>query len=1129
MLGYEETCNYNMPLTIEKHFEQLAQCYPSVKELHSLWILLKKHIEDELLQSRNIFVNYSLHDGSHSRSILQAIERFLSEERIRKLSATDTFMLLICAYAHDYGMAKAFNKVYDILESDEFSSFLEETDKNQLALDKEEAWAVHNLATHLKESRPNHSLKDLYFSIMLVIQLYLRPPHWKGVADIENDFQGLFQGYIKNRFIRGSEGVVEICMCHGQSFDAILKLSVRADGMVGDEFHPRFIAAMLRLGDLLDLDNGRFPLWFVREIAQNRNLIPKLSILHFRKHEAISHLLITHKLIEITAECSSKQDGFEVANLVREWTEWLEEESKELVLHWNEIAQPDFGRPPSNLKFQIFVDGKPYTSLNKKMQMQMSQERVMKLLEGTSIYQDKYVGIREMLQNAVDATLLQLWNDIIQNRYISYGLSKHTAKTGLDLQELTEDDRNSIFGNYDITMEVIQDKKEGQVFVVIKDKGIGIIPDDVDYISNIGSSKENNVRTRKIMEGMPKWLKPAGVFGIGLQSVFQLTDCIEFYTRQHNEPERLIMLNSYGKNRGKIETREIPPNEDGLYNDNAVPGTNVKIAIEPRKLLYNMEGGPERNHFIYYDSEFDKGEELDMLFAELCKACQDKIKNTKCDFFNINYQSVRINGDGNITKEKKKKLRSSYFYMGKKGDDSQFIKLMFGDTIQPLFQSKGSPYSFIDNMAYYWDKTTNRSYCLTIRPCRIVTQDNKKQVYLPEPVSNLYHISYKFNTISNAETIYSLSNRSNDSSRLHAGFLSWDILILDDQPTKYLNIDRDRLREGAIHETELVDVRTDIMEKWCEFFLPKDSAKDGKIKPEFKRFEKPPEILLSIILQFYQCVSSQQFERFVEPYQKFIESMELIVGNEKIPITHLLDPSKLFRSSFEIPRKFMYLSCEEETKEAIQIAPETVRYLPHRLVNIEKIYSNRDANLLYHFYLHAPGNDVQAISMSPAARLYDYMKAMEPYTNQPTRVDYASLQKKVFKPNSQFRHLLLSCYPHTFRKGGNFESTLDHCIRGYILSPFDRISTNILKRGIEKDENVMVEFRDTVMNSSWMDKCIQYILNKREIETGGKVKAETDIRKEYSDFISDFYSLLFENKEMVCEQFEQRKNVRYFS
>lgn len=676
--------NYSMPMTLEKHFENLAKNYSTVQEIHSLWLLLKKRIEDELIQSRSVFTNYSLHDGSHSRSIIQAIERFFGDERICQLSATDTFMLLACAYSHDYGMAQTFNKIYHILGSTEFKQFLNEKENKLHLLEQEDAWAVKNILDYIKDKTPHTPLNDIYFSIMLIIQLYLRPTHWKGVVNIKNDFEGLFLGHLKKRFIHGFEGIIEICMCHGQSVSELSCLPIRADGMVGDEYHPRFVATMLRFGDLLDLDNGRFPRWFINEIAHDKNVIPKLSIRHFYKHEAISHLLITPKRIEIIANCRSSEithsnnvnsqitnveqekaqkESYKIAALISDWTEQLSQECHEMVVHWNKIAQPNFGRPPANLNIKIYVDESEYMAENKKLQMQMSQERVMNLLEGTSIYKDRYVGIREIIQNAVDASLLQLWKDIIQNKYISNGLSKDSVipfesskdyvMSNFDLFDLLNEKKASIFENYHILVEVIKDIPRHKVFIVVKDKGIGITKEDMQYISNIGSSKEKNVRVYKLMEKMPAWLKPSGIFGIGLQSVFQLTDCVEFYTRQHNAPEQLISLYSYGKNHGKIEIREVPENIDGMFYDNAVPGTNVKIAIEPQKFL--------DKDFIYYDPEFDSGNELDMLFSEIAKACEVKIRETRYDYFNIYYQPLIIDKNGEkIPTTEKRCLRRSY-------------------------------------------------------------------------------------------------------------------------------------------------------------------------------------------------------------------------------------------------------------------------------------------------------------------------------------------------------------------------------------------------------------------------------------------------------------------------------------
>lgn len=41
---------YNMPATLERHFENLAQSYSEAQEVYSLWSLLKRRIEEQLLQ-----------------------------------------------------------------------------------------------------------------------------------------------------------------------------------------------------------------------------------------------------------------------------------------------------------------------------------------------------------------------------------------------------------------------------------------------------------------------------------------------------------------------------------------------------------------------------------------------------------------------------------------------------------------------------------------------------------------------------------------------------------------------------------------------------------------------------------------------------------------------------------------------------------------------------------------------------------------------------------------------------------------------------------------------------------------------------------------------------------------------
>ena len=52
--------------------------------------------------------------------------------------------------------------------------------------------------------------------------------------------------------------------------------------------HPRFIAALLRIGDLLDMDNNRFDM----KVLAYTGKLPATSLLHFEKHKALTNYSI---------------------------------------------------------------------------------------------------------------------------------------------------------------------------------------------------------------------------------------------------------------------------------------------------------------------------------------------------------------------------------------------------------------------------------------------------------------------------------------------------------------------------------------------------------------------------------------------------------------------------------------------------------------------------------------------------------------------------------------------------------------------------------------------------------------------------------------------------------------------
>lgn len=1168
----------NMPLTLEQHFACLSKTYPGVQDLHSLWLLLRRDLEDRLPYSRGVFAHYSLHDASHSRSVICAIERFLGEERITALSATDTFMLLCCAYAHDYGMAVTYNQIYDILGTQEFLDFLEKQEKDPSIL-KEDIQAVKNLLAYMKEEKVTASLQEQYHFIMQALQMYLRPIHWKGVEDVWEDFQGLLMGRLNIRFIRGGEGIVDICEAHGQPFESIFKMNIRADGIIGDDFHPRFIAAMLRLGDLLDLDNGRFPRWLVTEIGRNREVIPKLSELHYKKHEAINHLLITPKRIEVCAACSGSESGYAIAGLVQDWLQLLERECKDLRLRWPEITQADFGRPPLITKNEILLDGKPYTAEERRLQMQMPQDRVMKLLEGTNIYQNRYIGIRELVQNAVDASLLQLWYDITHNRYIHLGVSKYGHRIGKDMDaqkdkemgllELDSSVLEEIFGNYPITIELIEDQESRKVLLCVKDRGTGITPEDARYMADIGSSKDRNERILAIMKDMPRWMKPSGVFGIGLQSVFQMSDRIEFYSRRPNEPERKIAFNSYGRNCGRIEIHEVTQEDPRIFYDNGPQGTNVKIALDPDHRFRDAEGNPNGTQYLYYDADFYGDDSLHALYVELSQAIKSILRGNPIDYFNIYYQYMtRENEHTPPVKGLKERLCSSYFspHTGNiKGDSVQEVKEE--DSVLPFYSKdskEGSFFSFKDDKAYYFDRDTCRIYQLTVRKGTIERESGKNWLRLPTPVQNPYNIQYKFNSISNTNYIYPPSVRQ--LKKDHAGFLLWKINIMDDKPEKYLNIDRDRLREGSIIEAELIQVQEDILSRWCDNFIERWQRSESdrlererRARAKFRRqgkdedfreeppkniFADRPQLLISLSLLFYQYVPRDKFLQFIDPYRSFLHDQNLML-EEEFPVERLWEEDVVFQYSMPNPPGWLgevrsseeletpEPSAEKEPSEESEPSkslefPEVIVWnnekritcIPHRLIHIFSISRDRKGNLLYRFTLGRVSIDPCAIKMDYAARLHDYSCAIDPYVSTPNRINLDSLVNKLFKPNEMYPHLLVSTVPKPFKRGGNFASPMDHYIRWYILSPFDRDLTRWLLTFMKSDATEIstltvlnTKAREYIQTSKHARRCIDYTYKQytARMESQSLLPPENLLKlieAEYRNFLMDCCQIL---------------------
>ena len=91
---------YNLENKLKEYSDSNSEYY----ELWSTWDLNKKTLEPILNAIIKDYPHYSMHDHTHSESILINIARFLGNDNIDNLSPTDIWLLLHVAYLHDFGM-----------------------------------------------------------------------------------------------------------------------------------------------------------------------------------------------------------------------------------------------------------------------------------------------------------------------------------------------------------------------------------------------------------------------------------------------------------------------------------------------------------------------------------------------------------------------------------------------------------------------------------------------------------------------------------------------------------------------------------------------------------------------------------------------------------------------------------------------------------------------------------------------------------------------------------------------------------------------------------------------------------------------------------------------------------------
>lgn len=561
-------------ITLEGHLKKI--CDNTDNELYNNWIVIKRELTNKLNTVTSYFQHFSMHDASHCEQICSNIERFLGVERIEKLSVTDTWMLLMAFYSHDLGMALKYEDIELTFQDEKFKDELKKL-KNG---DNIELSGIANKILNMQEKKDyevNEELNilDMYRNVQIIIEEHYR----KGHALRSGDY---IEKFLKEKFsdinLRMIDLLKKVCISHQEDIRNIDMLYYEENGLFHQDYvHPRFIAGMLCLGDLLDMDTNRFN----KYLLESASTLSEQSKLHLEKHRALKHFLITPRGIEIEIDSPSMK----VHRVVSEWIQWLEETINYLALRWSSVAPINFGAPPQITNKKLLIKGNDLFNKYADLKFVINQSTAMELFHGANIYNEKFVCIREIVQNAIDSSLIQLWLDL--NRKEELEDDSH-YKNILDCWRkfgTGEIDYSIfvkslyIFRNYPITIKIyIGDKEE--VCIEVIDNGTGISNKELNKLVNIGTKKDERTYS-DIIESMPSWLKPSGQFGIGLQSVFLVTNKFEMITKFNDEPSKKIIIENGKNNKGYITVEAF---------DKYERGTKIKFSIDSEKISdYDLE------------------------------------------------------------------------------------------------------------------------------------------------------------------------------------------------------------------------------------------------------------------------------------------------------------------------------------------------------------------------------------------------------------------------------------------------------------------------------------------------------------------------------------------------------------
>ncbi len=457
-----------------------------------------------------IFDEYTKHDISHIDYMLSSLDWIIPEKTQNIMTSADWLMIVLSIYFHDLGMLVTkdeFNK----RDKSSFPTFKEEIEKglygttfrDKIAAIKDSGERDRFMYQELV--RRTHPERIKYWI------LDEQNPNFETANGVAREIKILI-GNLSYMFRRD---LAYVCESHHLSDLNNLdkyQLNQPYGSSPGEEANLHYAALILRTADLLHVTSDRTPTVEYRLI----NPADPISQDEWAKQRAVTKVRPQFKKNKDgKIDNNLEKDTFEVIALFENedgffgLISYLNYADTELKNNhkFHEVANETL-----SLNYEYpwkYIDDSNIQTKDfdkRQFEFRLDQTKILDLLVGHTLYNNQAVVLRELIQNAIDASRLKEYQ--LQNKGINYN------------PEITV--------NWDLANRILS----------FTDNGTGM---DMEIIQNhllkVGSSRYQDENFRK---EYPKF-SPISRFGIGLLTCFLIADDIDIITKTE-DTEKAILL-----------------------------------------------------------------------------------------------------------------------------------------------------------------------------------------------------------------------------------------------------------------------------------------------------------------------------------------------------------------------------------------------------------------------------------------------------------------------------------------------------------------------------------------------------------------------------------------------------------